>query len=137
LTSPEGSPPSPTPLFLSRRQVRVLVISIVAFVAGIATLIVVGLTGNHQYIECEQEYKAVEAGLDAYMAYFDLTTVPTASTNNMASPVRLYNSAGAPMFHRTSQRTVYTYTWDAQGRITAISQSSGGPGVPEGCVVSG
>ena len=95
-----------------------------------------GITTNAEKQACLQEYKTVQAGLDAYMAYHDLTTVPAASTNDMANPVLLYNAGGAPTFVRNSP-TVYTYTWDVNGRITAINASSGGPAKPAGCVPSG
>jgi len=78
------------------------------------------------------------------MAYFNVSTVTTATTNNMStslgapagSPQGLYNPSGTPTFVRNSP-TVYTYTWDANGRITAIGASANGPAVPAGCAVSG
>ena len=113
-----------------------VVVTILGVLAAIVTLSLVGITTNAEKQACLQEYKTVQAGLDAYMAYHDLTTVPAASTNNMATPVLLYNAGGAPTFVRNSP-TVYTYTWDANGRITKIDPSSGGPSLPAGCVPSG
>jgi YD repeat-containing protein len=113
------------------------VVTILGVLAAIVTLSLVGLTTNAEAKACEQEYKTVQAGLDAYMAYNDVTTVPAATlTNNMASPVLLYNAGGAPTFVRNSP-TVYTYSWDVNGRITAIGQSAGGPAKPAACTVSG
>jgi hypothetical protein len=85
---------------------------------------------------CQQEYKAVQAGLDSYMAYNNTITVTPASTNDMAAPVPLYTSNGTPTFVRNSS-TVYTYTWDSSGRVTAISESVSGPAIPSGCIVTG
>lgn len=113
-----------------------VVVTILGVLAAIVTLSLVGLTTNAEAKACEQEYKTVQAGLDAYMAYKDVTTVTAATTNDMAAPVLLYNAAGAPTFVRNSP-TVYTYTWDSTGRITAIGQTAGGPAVPAGCIVSG
>lgn len=113
-----------------------VVVTILGVLAAIVTLSLVGITTNAEKQACLQEYKTVQAGLDAYMAYNDTSTVTAASTNDMAAPVLLYNAAGAPTFVRNSP-TVYTYTWNANGRITGISQSGGGPAVPAGCVVSG
>ncbi len=114
-----------------------VVVTILGVLAAIVTLSLVGLTTSAQAKACEQEYKTVQAGLDAYMAYNNVDTVPAAGpTNNMATPVVLYNAAGTPTFVRNSP-TNFAYTWDTFGRITAISQASGGPAVPAGCVVSG
>jgi prepilin-type N-terminal cleavage/methylation domain-containing protein len=113
-----------------------VVVTILGVLAAIVTLSLVGITTNAEKQACLQEYKTVQAGLDAYMAYNDTSSVAAATTNDMAAPVLLYNAAGAPTFVRNSP-TVYTYTWNANGRITGISQSGGGPAVPTGCVVSG
>jgi len=101
------------------------------------TLSLVGLTTSAQAKACEQEYKTVQAGLDAYMAYNNVDTVAAASNNdNMAAPVLLYNAAGAPTFVRNSP-TNFAYTWDVNGRITGISPGKNSGPVPTGCVVSG
>jgi prepilin-type N-terminal cleavage/methylation domain-containing protein len=116
-----------------------VVVTILGVLAAIVTLSLVGLTSSAQAKACEQEYKTVQAGLDAYMAYFNVETVTSASTNVMGgsgAPLQLYNPGGTPTFVRNSP-TVYTYTWDGFGRITAISQAGSGPAVPVGCTVSG
>jgi prepilin-type N-terminal cleavage/methylation domain-containing protein len=115
-----------------------VVVTILGVLAAIVTLSLVGLTTNAEAKACEQEYKTVQAGLDAYMAYNDLTLVTSASTQDMSTPVKLYNPSGTPTFVRNSP-TVYKYTWDVNGRITAIGQGSqtGAPAVPTACVVSG
>ncbi|HMJ40073.1 MAG TPA: prepilin-type N-terminal cleavage/methylation domain-containing protein [Verrucomicrobiae bacterium] len=114
-----------------------VVVTILGVLAAIVTLSLVGLTTSAQAKACEQEYKTVQAGLDAYMAYFNVDTVTAAGpTSNMAAPVVLYNATGTPTFVRNSP-TNFAYTWDSFGRITAISAAAGGPAVPAGCVVSG
>jgi len=113
-----------------------VVVTILGVLAAIVTLSLVGITTNAEKQACLQEYKTVQAGLDAYMAYNDTNAVSAATTNNMATPVELYNAGGSPTFVRNSP-TVYTYTWDTSGRITAIGQSAGGPAVPTGCKQSG
>jgi prepilin-type N-terminal cleavage/methylation domain-containing protein len=114
-----------------------VVVTILGVLAAIVTLSLVGLTTSAQAKACEQEYKTVQAGLDAYMAYNNFDTVTAAGpTNNMAAPIVLYNAAGTPTFVRNSP-TNYAYTWDTFGRVTAIAQAAGGPPVPSGCVVSG
>jgi prepilin-type N-terminal cleavage/methylation domain-containing protein len=118
-----------------------VVVTILGVLAAIVTLSLVGITTNAEKQACEQEYKTVQAALDSYMAYFDLSTVTGTTTDKMDfkpdGTHPLYNAAGAPTFVRNSP-TVYTYTWDNTGRITApILQTSGGPAVPAGCVVSG
>lgn len=113
-----------------------VVVTILGVLAAIVTLSLVGLTTSAEAKACEQEYKTIQAGLDSYMAYFNLNSVAAASTNNMTTAPDgthpLYNATGTPTFVRNSP-TVYTYTWDTFGRITAIS----GPPIPAGCVVSG
>jgi prepilin-type N-terminal cleavage/methylation domain-containing protein len=117
-----------------------VVVTILGVLAAIVTLSLVGITTNAEKQACQQEYKTVQSALDSYMAYFDLTSVTAASTSNMATAPDgthpLYNAAGAPTFVRNSP-TVYTYTWDSFGRITAIGQSASGPAVPAGCKPSG
>src|ERR1700739_1822249 len=114
-----------------------VVVTILGVLAAIVTLSLVGITTNAEKQACLQEYKTVQAGLDAYMAYNDTSTVATASNNvDMAAPVLLYNAGGAPTFVRNSP-PVYAYTWNSNGRITNITQAPGGPAVPAGCVVSG
>jgi general secretion pathway protein G len=119
-----------------------VVVTILGVLAAIVTLSLVGLTTNAQAKACEQEYKTVQAGLDAYMANNNVDSVPAttlAGTNNMQSPVLLYNpnpSATSPTYLRNSP-TQWAYVWDSTGRITAVTQASGGPTVPPGCTVSG
>lgn len=117
-----------------------VVVTILGVLAAIVTLSLVGITTNAEKQACEQEYKTVQAALDSYMAYFDLTSVTPNSTDDMTvSPDGshpLYNAAGAPTFVRNSP-TVYKYTWDASGRITKPILQGTGPAVPAGCVVSG
>jgi prepilin-type N-terminal cleavage/methylation domain-containing protein len=119
-----------------------VVVTILGVLAAIVTLSLVGLTTNAQAKACEQEYKTVQAGLDAYMANNNLDTVTAtglAGTNDMTSPVLLYNSAptaASPTYVRNTP-TQWAYKWDGTGRITAILQVSGGPSVPSACTVSG
>ena len=114
-----------------------VVVTILGVLAAIVTLSLVGLTTNAQAKACEQEYKTVQSGLDAYMAYKNVDTVPASGgTSDMTSPVLLYNAAGTPSFIRNSP-TQWAYAWDTSGRILAISKAGSGPDVPSGCVVSG
>jgi hypothetical protein len=95
---------------------------------------------THHFMVCQQEYRAVQAGLEAYMATYSLDTVAAASnTADMTTPVLLYNgtpSATRPTYVINSP-TRWAYTWDTTGRITAIWPAGGGPAIPTGCVVSG
>src|SRR5256886_6186733 len=114
-----------------------VVVTILGVLAAIVTLSLVGLTTNAQAKACEQEYKTVQSGLDAYMAYKNVDTVPASGgTSDMTSPVLLYNAAGTPSFIRNSP-TQWAYAWDTSGRITGISATCGRPARPRGCVVSG
>ena len=119
-----------------------VVVTILGVLAAIVTLSLVGLTTNAQAKACEQEYKTVQAGLDAYMANNNVDSVAAttgAGTSDMTTPVLLYNSAPSatsPTYLRNSP-TQWAYVWDATGRITGIVPAAGGPTVPPGCVVSG
>src|SRR6184192_4157006 len=107
-----------------------VVVTILGVLAAIVTLSLVGLTTNAQAKACEQEYKTVQAGLDAYIANNDVDTVsPTGvnGTSDMTSPVLLYNSAPSatsPTYLRNSP-TQWEYQWDATGRITAVKSVAG------------
>jgi prepilin-type N-terminal cleavage/methylation domain-containing protein len=119
-----------------------VVVTILGVLAAIVTLSLVGLTTNAQAKACEQEYKTVQAGLDAYMANNNVDTVAATGINgtaDMTTPVLLYNSAPSatsPTYLRNSP-TQWAYVWDGTGRITAIKPVANGPSVPSGCVVSG
>lgn len=124
-----------------------VVVTILGVLAAIVTLSLVGLTTNAQAKACEQEYKTVQAGLDAYMANNNVDTVPPTDgtgtsplgTSDMTKPVLLYNSAPSatsPTYVRNSP-TQWSYEWDNTGRIIKILQASSGPAVPTGCTVSG
>ena len=107
------------------------VLATVVAVAAIAIPIYIADDTANKAKACTAEYKTVQDGLNSYMAHFNLVTVPAATTNDMASPVKL-----SPAFVHNST-TVFAYTWDTTGRITAISVVAGGPYIPTGCVVSG
>lgn len=116
-----------------------VVVTILGVLAAIVTLSLVGLTTNAEAKACSQEYKTVQAALDAYMANNNVDTVAVGSgVSNMTTPVALYNpnpSATSPTYIRNTP-TQYGYTWNKNGQITAITQGPGGP-VPPGCTVSG
>lgn len=119
-----------------------VVVTILGVLAAIVTLSLVGLTTNAQAKACEQEYKTVQAGLDAFMANNNFDTVSATSANgtsDMTSPILLYNSApsaNVPTYVRNTP-TQWAYVWNGTGRITGIMKSGGGPDVPTGCTVSG
>lgn len=132
-----------------------VVVTILGVLAAIVTLSLVGLTTNAQAKACQQEYKTIQAGLDAYMANNNLDAVPAADgvgtdgypngTNSMTTaanggtgPIVLYNpnsSASAPTYVRNTP-TQFAYIWNSTGRITQIVQAPGGPAVPAGCQAS-
>ncbi len=126
-----------------------VVVTILGVLAAIVTLSLVGLTTNAQTKACMEEYRVVQSGLDAYMAYFNLNGVTaqgtagppvTGATSDMTTlpdgTHPLYNASGTPTFIRNSP-TNFAYTWDPFGRITAIAQSPIGPSVPPNCKPSG
>jgi prepilin-type N-terminal cleavage/methylation domain-containing protein len=119
-----------------------VVVTILGVLAAIVTLSLVGLTTNAQAKACEQEYKTVQAGLDAYMANNNVDSVAAtaaAGSADMTKPILLYNSAPSatnPTYLRNTP-TQWAYVWDATGRILEIRPTGGGPAVPAGCTVSG
>ena len=122
-----------------------VVVTILGVLAAIVTLSLVGITTNAEKQSCLQEYKTVQAALDAYMAYYDVSTVAAAKTQDMTvkpdGTHALYDPNATPTFVRNSP-TVYVYEWDQFGRIlkgppSGITQAPGGPSVPAGCVASG
>jgi YD repeat-containing protein len=122
-----------------RRRSLMIAGAIVAVVVAIGVSRL-SISSENQLQACQQEYKTVQATLDAYMAYFDLSAVTPSSTNDMRVKPDgvhpLYNPSGQPLFVLNSP-TVYSYTWDDAGKITTITAVRGGPGVPDGCVVAG
>jgi prepilin-type N-terminal cleavage/methylation domain-containing protein len=118
-----------------------VVVTILGVLAAIVTLSLVGLTTNAQAKACLQEYKTVQAGLDAFMATNNLDTLaaaqvpPATGTSDMTKPILLYNSAPSgtsPTYIRNSP-TQWAYAWDATGRIFFIGTGPGGT-PPPGCV---
>jgi general secretion pathway protein G len=111
-----------------------VVVTILGILAGIVTLSLVGLTTNAQVKSCQQEYKTVQAALDAYMANNTLDSVPATAaggTKDMSAsgPVTLYSTT-PPTYLRNSP-TQWAYVWDSTGRITSIiSPPAGCQAVP-------
>src|ERR1700730_5816125 len=103
-----------------------VVVTILGILAGIFTLSLVGLTSNAQTKSCLQEYKTVQAALDAYMAANNLDTLSAAQipasatgTSDMTTPIILYRDgttnvidAAHPTYVRNSP-TQWSYVWDA------------------------
>jgi prepilin-type N-terminal cleavage/methylation domain-containing protein len=116
-----------------------VVVTILGILAGIVTLSLVGLTSNAVVQSCNQEYKTVQAALDAYMADKNLDTIAGGTdTNNMTTPVPLYNtdpSATTPNYTRNGS-TQFFYTWDTHGRITNIYSDGSAKAAPGGCNVT-
>jgi prepilin-type N-terminal cleavage/methylation domain-containing protein len=116
-----------------------VVVTILGILAAIVTLSLVGLTTNAVVQSCNQEYKTVQAALDAYMANKNLDTIPAGTdTNNMTTPVALYNTSPGPASPNYTRNgtTQFYYTWDTHGRISAIFKDGGGGAAPGGCVVT-
>lgn len=117
-----------------------VVVTILGVLAAIVTLSLVGLTSNASLKACTQEYKTVQAAIDAYMANNNLVTLPTANigtgVSDMTTPLKLYNNGTVDVNNPTYIRntpTQYAYTWDAGGRITGIATKAGGPTKPPDC----
>ena len=126
-----------------------VVVTILGILAGIVTLSLVGLTTNASIQSCNQEYKTVQAALDAAMADNNLSTITaqTTATNSMSvvigtnaagNNITLYNpnpTSANPNYTRNGT-TVYQYTWDSAGKINGISDSKGVNMQPLGCKVT-
>ena len=118
-----------------------VVVTILGILAGIVTLSLVGLTTHSNVEACNAEYKTVQAALDAYMAYYNDTSLPasqTAFTNDMTGggtgSVPLYNqnpTQSAPNFTRNGTTQFY-YQWDTAGRVSGIASDKNGTPV-NGC----
>ena len=75
-----------------------VVVTILGVLAAIVTLSLVGITTNAEKQACLQEYKTVQAGLDAYMAYNDTSSVPAATTRISATSPRIrISGSGLPV----------------------------------------
>lgn len=116
-----------------------VVVTILGILAGIVTLSLVGLTTNAVVQSCNQEYKTVQAALDAYMANNNVDTIASATdTNDMTSPIQLYNANPTPAKPNYTRNgsTQFYYTWDTHGRISAIFSDGSGKAAPGGCNVT-
>ncbi|HKW60292.1 MAG TPA: type II secretion system protein [Candidatus Dormibacteraeota bacterium] len=121
-----------------------VVVTILGILAAIVTLSLVGLTTNANVNACNQEYKTVQAALDAYMANNNLDTLPNPQltpTHDMTGlnggTVPLFNanpSATSPNYTRNGT-TQFFYTWDTHAKITNISTDTDPLHVLTGCVV--
>jgi prepilin-type N-terminal cleavage/methylation domain-containing protein len=107
-----------------------VVVTILGILAGIVTLSLVGLTTHASVQSCNSEYKTVQAALDSYMSYNNLSQLPGAQgvyTNDMTGAgtgtVKLYNAAPSdtsPNYTRNGA-TQFFYEWDQFGKITHVS----------------
>ena len=116
-----------------------VVVTILGILAAIVTLSLVGLTTNASVQSCNQEYKTVQAALDAYMADKNVDTIALATdTQDMTNPIALYNTAPSPSNpnYTRNGKTQFFYTWDIHGRISAIFKDGSGTLAPTGCTVT-
>jgi prepilin-type N-terminal cleavage/methylation domain-containing protein len=113
-----------------------VVVTILGILAAIVTLSLVGLTTNATAQACNQEYRTVQAGLDAFMANNNLNQVTAAGpTNDMNTTLsvdtsttpptnlslfQLSPSPANPTNYVRNQFTQYDYVWNASGKITDI-----------------
>lgn len=128
-----------------------VVVTILGVLAGIVTLSLVGLTTNASIQSCNQEYKTVQAALDAAMANNNLSTIAAqaTATNDMTltlattpAPasvvVKLYNlnpTATNPNYTRNGT-TAFKYTWNSTGQIIGIFDTNGNDMQTKGCKVT-
>ena len=119
-----------------------VVVTIMGVLAAIVTLSLVGLTTQAETKACLQEYRTVQAGLDSYMAYYNVNGVASAgpttdmTTVLVAGDGGLYAPNSVPTFVRNSP-TNFAYTWDQFGRITAITAGATSGTPPATCKPSG
>jgi prepilin-type N-terminal cleavage/methylation domain-containing protein len=120
-----------------------VVVTILGILAAIVTLSLVGLTTNASVQSCNQEYKTVQAALDAYMADKNVDTIAAAAdTNDMtgaiSGSVALYNPNPAPSNpnYTRNGKTQFFYTWDTHGRISNIFKDGNGAAAATGCAVT-
>lgn len=130
-----------------------VVVTILGILAGIVTLSLVGLTTNASAQACNQEYRTVQAGLDAFMANQNLDTItatdPTGTTppgpaatyvNDMSTTLAVVNGNNVGLYQLNltpsnptnyvrNHFTQYFYTWNSSGRITGIATGAGGAAV--------
>lgn len=120
-----------------------VVVTILGVLAAIVTLSLVGLTTNASVQSCNQEYKTVQAALDAFMANNNVDTITAAAdTQNMQVPLlpglSLYNpspTAATPNYTRNGTTQFY-YSWDVNGHIFAIFSNGSGAAAPTGCHIT-
>lgn len=119
-----------------------VVVTILGILAAIVTLSLVGLTTNASNQACSQEYRTVQAGMDAFMAANNLnqitaggptndmnTTLATdPATSNSLSLYQLNTTPTNPTNYVRNQFTQYYYVWNSSGKITDIETKSGGAG---------
>jgi prepilin-type N-terminal cleavage/methylation domain-containing protein len=121
-----------------------VVVTILGILAGIVTLSLVGLTTNASVQSCNQEYKTVQAALDAFMAANNVDTINTGTaTQDMttvllaSSGKSLYNTNPGPTNpnYTRNGKTQFFYTWDPHGKITNIYKDGSKNPAPTGCGV--
>jgi prepilin-type N-terminal cleavage/methylation domain-containing protein len=126
-----------------------VVVTILGILAGIVTLSLVGLTTNASAQACNQEYRTVQAGIDAFMANQNLDTINSAAfTNDMTTTLSTVTTATGstniglyqlnltpsnPTNYVRNQKTQYFYSWNASGRVIAIGADTSGTPVSK-CV---
>ena len=125
-----------------------VVVTILGVLAAIVTLSLVGLTTNASVQSCKQEYKTVQAALDAFMANNNVDIITgygdkVVGVNDMQLPLlpvglSLYNpspTSASPNYTRNGSTQFY-YSWDVNGHIFAIFSSGSGAAAPNGCKIT-
>lgn len=123
-----------------------VVVTILGILAGIVTLSLVGLTTHANVQACNQEYKTVQAALDAYVANLQQTqgstiaviNTPAIPTKDMSSTVPLYSAAPTaanPNYTRNGT-TQFFYMWDQYGKVTNITYDNNPAHTINGCAIT-
>jgi prepilin-type N-terminal cleavage/methylation domain-containing protein len=105
-----------------------VVVTIIGILAAIVVLALIGITSHSKSQSCVQEASTLQSALDADIADNSLSSVPaqTTSVNDWTTyPTgNPLNTSGTNTILRQTH-TNYYYTFDGQGKITGVFDSSG------------
>ena len=107
-----------------------VVVGIIVALAAVIVPLVVQFAGRGDVGAASAEWDAIQSAVDTMMVDAPLTTVIAGSTSAFITDTLDFESGSGTQFLAAYVRdpsTIYCYTWDSSGRITAQVAATGTP----------
>ncbi|MCH8296512.1 MAG: prepilin-type N-terminal cleavage/methylation domain-containing protein [Chloroflexi bacterium] len=107
-----------------------VVVGIIVALAAVIVPLVIQFAGRGEVGAASAEWDAIQSAIDTMMADNTLITVTAGSTSAFITDTLDFEAGSGTQFlddYLRDPSTVYCYTWEASGRITAQVAATGTP----------